>query len=92
MLTLDTVVDAPGLISATRSPWTGSLREAFHLDYDGMSHMLWTIADYWDATVPEDEDDDRSVGEVLADLADAGADDMQVLRDLFDDPNIRILG
>ncbi|MCI7513479.1 glutaredoxin domain-containing protein [Schaalia hyovaginalis] len=89
MLTPDTVIDAPSLAPG-RSSWTGTIADA----YDTNDRMWATLGEllYHHARLPDGMDDNRRLAEALTDLAQAGMTDWELASQLFDDPNVRIVG
>lgn len=87
MLTPLTRVHCPDLIRGGRGAWTGTLADAFRLDDHLWDKLGDILAEH--APTDEDEDDDRSLEQSLADLDTL--DDLALVRDLMDDPNAQIL-
>lgn len=90
MITDDTRIDLPGLISPTRTPWSGTFAEAMRYDGDTVSPRIFSLCETWGVPTEDENGDGRDDLDMLADLAEAGADDTAVVRDLFDDPNAEV--
>lgn len=90
MITDDTRIDLPGLISPTRTPWSGTFAEAMRYDADTITPRMLSLCESWDVPVDDRYGEMRSPVDLLADLAALGADDTAVVRDLFDDPNAEV--
>lgn len=87
MLTPNSWIYAPGLISPTRSEWIGTLEGA--CKYDGRE--VYAIDQLLSEYAPVGEDDDRDLAEELEALAAAGLDDLELASNIFDDPNVEIV-
>lgn len=91
MLTNDTVIHLPGLISPTRTPWTGTLADALRYDGDTISPNIVALCEAWNVTTQDENEDLLDDEELLAGLDAAGADDTAVAREIFDDPNAEVI-
>lgn len=89
MLTPNSWIYAPGLISPTRSEWIGTIGDACKYDGREGDSIARLLSEY--APVGEDADDDRDLTEELEALATAGLDDLELASDIFDDPNVEIV-
>lgn len=87
MLTQNTKIACPDDIRGGYSPWSGTLREAFTLDEGLWTKLGELLAVH--APLDEDEDDDRSLNEAFEALSHLN--DLELVRDLLDDPNAVIL-
>lgn len=90
MITNDTRIDLPGLISPTRTPWSGTFADAMRYDADAVIPRLVSLCESWNVPTDDQYGDMRDELDLLADLATLGADDTAVVRELFDDPNAEI--
>ena len=82
--TTQTIVHLPGMISPTRTPWTGTLGDL--LAYDGEFARATNHARERELlpTLGEDEDDFTTIDDLIAVI------DVDLLRDATDDPNAQI--
>ena len=91
MITDDTRINLPGLISATRTAWSGTYGEAAAADYDAALPRLITLCGAYAVPVEDENGDGRDDLDMLADLAAAGVEDVEIVRDIFDDPNAQVI-
>lgn len=91
MLTLSSPVISPRLVTGGVGAWKGLLEEAFRLDGDTMTARLEALCGTWEIEVYDKHGDPRDDGDLLGDLARAGAGDREVAAYLLDDPGVLVL-
>ena len=89
MLTTATTNHLHGLISPTRTPWTGTIREALG---DIEEERLVSLCETAGITITNEGDGVLDDDEMLAAVAGAGFTDEETLSYVFDDPGCKIMG
>lgn len=92
MLKAGTIIDSPMLWNHGTGAWRGRLGEAFHLDPIGMTLQLVAAYETWDVRSHSPiNDEPRSNEDLLRALSEAGASDLWVAQQLFEDSNVEVI-